>query len=73
MHTWVSQHGAVSGWLSPRAAPPLQEPAESGQKSLTMPGTNSQGAAKDKSGILGAQALPEFRGWSESAWAAGSD
>lgn len=31
--------------FAPRAAPPLQEPAESGQRALTMPPTNSQGAA----------------------------
>lgn len=32
----------------PRAASPLQEPAESGQKALNMPHTNSQEAADGK-------------------------
>lgn len=68
VHTWILQHLAVSGCFLPG-----QEPAESEQKALTMPGTNSQGAAGAKTGILGAQTLPEFRGRGESARAAGSD
>lgn len=34
--------------FAPRAASPLQEPAESGLRALNMPRTSSQEAAKDK-------------------------
>lgn len=34
--------------FAPRAAPPLQEPAESGQRALNMPHTHSREADKDK-------------------------
>lgn len=55
VYMWILEPVAVSGWLSPRAAPPLQEPAESGQGALTMPCTDSQGAAGDRTWILSPQ------------------